>query len=103
VKKKAAVAGSPEQIIIEDSDKVDVPEGAEEDSYLKKSHPTNPPRRNIARAGMSNQSKKKQPLVIELSSDSTPLTTSDYNPKDDIEIKEEDQDSHIGSMESEYE
>jgi len=52
---------------------------------------------------MSDQSKKKQPSVIELSSDSTPSTTSDYNPKDNIEIKEEDQDSHIGSVESEYE
>jgi len=42
---------------------------------------------------MSDQSKKKLPSIIELSSDSTSPTTSDYKPTDDIEMKEEDHDS----------
>jgi len=93
VKKKAVVAGSPEQITIEDLDEVDMPEGTEEDSPQKKSHATYPPKHNAARAAMSDQSKKKLPLIIELSSDSTSPTTSDYKPTDDIEMKEEDHDS----------
>ena len=94
VKKKAVVAGSPEQITIEDSDEVDVPEGTEEDSPQKKSRATYPPKHNTARAAMSDQSKKKLPSIIELSSDSTSPTTSDYKPTDDIEMKEEDHDSY---------
>ena len=93
MKKKAVVAGSPEQITIEDSDEVDMPEGTEEDSPQKKSHATYPPKHNAARAAMSDQSKKKLPSIIKLSSDSTSPTTSDYKPMDNIEMKEEDHDS----------
>ena len=99
VKKKTAVAGSPKRITIEDSNEVDVPKGAEEE---KRSHVTYPPKRNVTRANTSDQS-KKQHTVIELSSDTTSSTTSDYKPTDNIEMKEEDQDSHISSVESEYE
>ena len=103
VKRTIVVAGSPEQITIEDSDEVDVPEGTEEVPHQQKNHATNCHKRHVAGAAMSKQSKKKQPSVIELSSDSISSATSDYKLKDDIEMKEEDQDSHISSVESEYE
>jgi len=93
VKKKAVVAGSPEQITIKDLDEVDVPKGTR--THLRRRAMLhNPPKHNAARAAMSDQSKKKLPSIIELSSDSTSPTTSDYKPTDDIEMKEEDHDSY---------
>jgi len=88
---------------IEDSDEADVPESTEEVPHQQKNCTTNHHKCHVAGAAMSKQSKKKQPLVIELSSDSISLATSDYKLKDNIEMKEEDQDSHISSVESEYE
>jgi len=103
VKRTIVVVGSPEQIRIEDSDEVDVPKGTEKVPHQQKNRATNCHKHHVAGAAMSEQSKKKQPLVIELSSDSISSATSDYKLKDDIEMKEEDQDSHISSVESEYE
>ena len=60
------MTGSPEQIIIEDADEVDVPEGS------KDLHQT----KSCVSGGAvmsSNLPKKKQPWVIELSSNSTSI------------------------------
>jgi len=103
VKRTIVVVGSPEQITIEDSNEVDVSEGTEEVPHQQKNRATNCHKRHVAGATMSEQSKEKQPLVIELSSDSISSATSDYKLKHDIKMKEEDQDSHISSVESEYE
>jgi len=74
VKKTTIATGSPERIMIEDSDEVNVPEGSK-DPHRKK---------NCFGGGAvmsSDQAKKKQASVIELSSDSA-----------SIEIKAENED-----------
>ena len=102
VKKTVITTSIPNQIVIEDSDDVGVSEGLKEESRQKRTHATNPPKHNIARADL----KKKQPSVIKLSSDSTSSTISDHKLTDKAEMERnnnEDEDLHASSVDCEDE
>ena len=101
VKKAVITASIPNQIVIKDSDNVGVSEGLKEESCQKRTRATNPPKRNIARAVIPSDLKKKQPSVIELSSDSTSSTISDHKLTDKTEMEcnnNKDEDLHASSV-----
>ena len=104
VKKKKAIAKSPEELIIDDSDEVpDAPEDAKRVLHPTKSCAMHPPEH--IRVFSSNPSKKKQPSVISLSSNSTSSPTSSYR-KDDIKMEGGGRgilDSEASSVGTEYE
>ena len=106
VKKMVVMASISDQIVIEDSDDMGLSEGLKEESCQKKTRASNPPKRNIARVVIPSDLKKKQPLVIELSSDSTSSTTSDHKLTDKTETErhdKEDEDLHASSVDYEDE
>ena len=109
VKKKKTVAKtvakSPEELTIDDSDEVpNAPEGSKRALHPTKSRATYPHKH--IRVFSSDPSKKKQPSVISLSSNSTPSPTSIDKPKDDIKMEGGGQgtlDSEVSCVETEYE
>jgi len=105
VKKKKAIAKSPEELIIDDSDEVpDAPGDAKRVLHPTKSCAMHPPEH--IRVFSSNPSKKKQPSVISLLSDSTSSPTSSYMRKDDMKMEGGGQgilDSEASSVGMEYE